>query len=293
MTPNATQQSALSRLFSSAVFREIAEKGRSAQFARLLLQSGISPSPTQSVGEVFDTAFSILRKNGLRDEYVYRSALTQNILLGTHSLRTACLLTEFRAGTCKADLAILNGTASVYEIKSERDSLSRLHNQIENYQKVFSKVFVIAADRHVSEVVAQTSQDVGVLALTHRNQITIIRNAVDRPDLVCPVTIFESLRSDEARQILTEHNISIPDVPNTQLRRVMRKSFSELDAESTLRSMVRVLKKSRSLMPLQEFVSKLPRSLQSAALTTSIRSYDQQRLVEALSTPILSAMEWT
>ncbi|MEI9986083.1 MAG: sce7726 family protein [Aliidongia sp.] len=55
-------------------------------------------------------------------------SVTQKILMGKHSLRTASMLNEFRAGSCKADLVILNGTATVYEIKSERDSLTRLAN---------------------------------------------------------------------------------------------------------------------------------------------------------------------
>ncbi len=61
-----------------------------------------------TVGEAFNEAFALLRQTGLRNEYVYRSALTHNLLLGKHSLRTACMLNEFRIGSCKADLIILN-----------------------------------------------------------------------------------------------------------------------------------------------------------------------------------------
>lgn len=73
-----------------------------------------------TVGDVFDQAFEILKVAGQRDEYIYRAAISQKILMGTHSLRTASMLNEFRAGSSKADLVILNGTATVYEIKSER-----------------------------------------------------------------------------------------------------------------------------------------------------------------------------
>ena len=111
MTTAATNLSAISRLFSSTVFRELAEKGRSPLFARLLKDSGLMGAQLAAgtVGASFDSAFAALRKAGGRDEYVYKSALTHNILLGRHSLGTASLLTEFRTGFCKADLAILNG----------------------------------------------------------------------------------------------------------------------------------------------------------------------------------------
>jgi hypothetical protein len=137
MLLKATQLSALSRLFSPSVFREMARKGRSTLFAQLFTQSGLLEKKTtdvRTVSAAFDIAFSVLRRAGTRDEYVYRAALTHNILLGTHSLNTASMLTEFRAGSCKADLAILNGTGTVYEIKSDRDSLSRLVTQVENYR---------------------------------------------------------------------------------------------------------------------------------------------------------------
>lgn len=293
VSPNASQLSALSRLFSSGVFREMARKGRSGLFARLFTQTGIAGSSGQTVGDAFDSAFAVLRRSGLRDEYAYRAALTQNILLGTHSLNTACMLTEFRAGACKADLAILNGTATVYEIKSERDSLARLANQISNYQKVFAKIYVIAGEGHVRDVIESTPADVGVMCLTRRHQITRIREATDRADRVCPVTIFESLRSTEARAILQDLKVLVPDVPNTVLHSAMRDCFARLGPEEVHRAMVKTLKRTRSLAPLGAFVARLPVSLQPAALSIQIRCADQDRLVEAVSTPLLTAMDWT
>jgi len=293
VSPNASQLSALSRLFSPGVFREIARKGQSALFARLFSQTGIAGAPSQTVGDAFDAAFAILRRSGFRDEYAYRAALTQNILLGTHSLNTACMLTEFRAGACKADLAILNGTATVYEIKSERDSLARLDNQINNYQKVFAKIYVIAGEAHITDVIESTPSDVGVMCLTRRNQITKIREASDRAESVCPVTIFESLRADEARAILTDLGMVIPELPNTILHSAMRDCFSQLTPKDVHCAMVKTLKRTRSLAPLSTFVAKLPSSLRPAALSVQIRNMDRERLIEALNTPLLTAMDWT
>lgn len=294
MSPNASQLSALSRLFSPGVFREISRKGQSALFARLFSQTGIAGMGNQTVADAFDAAFAILRRSGHRDEYVYRAALTQNVLLGTHSLNSASMLTEFRAGTCKADLAILNGTATVYEIKSERDSLTRLENQILNYQKVFAKIYVITGEAHINSVLESTSLDVGVMCLNHRNQISKIREAVDRSDSVCPIAIFESLRADEARSILNDFGIVVPDVPNTVLRSSMRESFSQLAPKEVHRAMVSNLKRTRSLAPLSEFIQKLPVSLKPIALSVQIRNTEQQqRFVDALKLPLINAMDWT
>lgn len=294
MTTNATAFAALSRLFSSSVFRQLAEKGRSPLFTRLLRETELLTRNVvrDTVGETFDAAFAILRRSGRRDEYVYRAALTHNILLGRHSLKTACLLTEFRAGTCKADLAILNGTASVYEIKSERDSLARLANQLLNYRKVFAKVYVVVGESFVQDVIKCTMPDIGIMSLARWNRIQTVRDAASRPELVCPATIFESLRMDEASAILHNLNVEVPQVPNTKLHAVMRDRFAVQDPESVHREMIRTLKRTRNLASLAELIGQLPASLQPAALSVHVRRSDRERLVAAVRTPIDVALAW-
>jgi len=294
MPLTATQLAALSRLFSSSVFQEMAKKGRSPLFARLLGEMGLVSRQIarETVGATFDAAFAVLRQSGLRDEYVYRAALTHNVLLGRHSLRTASMLTEFRAGTCKADLAILNGTASVYEIKSERDSLTRLANQIANYRKVFAKIYVIVGEPHVDDVIRSTSNDIGVMSLVRWNRIRTVREAADGSDLVCPITIFDSLRIGEARAILQDLNVSVPDLPNTMLHGAMRDCFARLRPAEVHDRMVLTLKRTRSLEPLGALVDQLPVSLQSAGLSVPVRRGYHQNLIEATLTPFEEAITW-
>lgn len=294
VAPNSTQLSALTRLFSSAVYREMACKGRSPLFSRLLDLTDVVDrcSNNATVGEAFDAAFGVLKTAGHRDEYVYRSALTHNVLLGKHSLKSASMLTEFRAGSCKADLAILNGTATVYEIKSERDSLSRLANQVENYKRVFAKVFVIASESHVPGVLATVPKDVGVVMLRSRYQISTERDAEDLPERICPTTVFESLRSAEAAAILKSLKVAVPDVPNTQRHEAMRALFKNLDPATVHVEMVKTLKRTRDLAPLSDLVDRLPRSLHAAALSIKVRRADHDRVVEAVSTPLDTAMGW-
>jgi len=291
---NASQLSAMSRLFSSAVFLEMAKKGRSATFARLFSQAGVAGDCWRSatVGDGFDTAFSVLKRAGLRHEYIYRAAVTHKVLIGKHSLKTACMLTEFRAGACKADLVILNGTATAFEIKSERDSLARLANQVENYKKVFATVNVIASEDHVRSVIEIVPQDVGVLSLSRRYQISPEREAVDQPDRICPVTAFESVRAAEARGILKMLGTPIPEVPNTMLHRAMREVFRTLRPEDVHRAMVSTLKRTRNLAPLSGLVEQLPTSLHAAALSIQLRRCEHNRLVEAVSTPLADAASW-
>jgi hypothetical protein len=288
------QLAAISRLFSSSVIREMSRKGESPIFARLAHQSGLRSSlPVGGrVRNLFDFAFSLLKRQGYRHEYIYKAALTHKILLGTHSLHTASMLNEFRVGECKADLAILNGTATVYEVKSERDSLSRLERQVAAYAKVFARVYVIAAEDHVDAVFASVPEDVGILHLNSRHQISHLRDAADRPERTSPGAIFDSIRTEEARTILLSQGVSIPVVPNTEFSSALRRLFIKLDPCEAHEGMVRVLKKTRNLLPLSELVAQLPHSLQTAALSVPLRKLDHTRLVAAVNTQLEDAMAW-
>lgn len=288
------QLAAISRLFSSSVIHEMARKGKSPLFARLALESGLPLSMGMSdrVFNIFELAFSLLKQEGFRHEYIYKTALTHKVLLGKHSLQTASMLTEFRVGECKADLAILNGTATVYEIKSERDSLVRLDRQVRAYASVFARVYVIAADSHVDAVIKTVPEGVGILCLNRRHHISTLREAADQPEQTSPSAIFDAIRTEEARMILEAQGVSLPSVPNTELSRMLRYYFAHLEPCTAHDEMVRVLKKTRSLLPLSSLVAQLPPSLRTAALSVPLRKIDHSRLVSAVNTSLHDAIGW-
>ena len=272
----------------------MAKKGRSPLFTRLARQSNlpdILPSAA-CVSALFDAAFALLKRVGYRHEYIYRAALTHKILLGVHSLQTASMLNEFRVGECKADVAILNGTATVYEIKSERDSLSRLERQVTAYSTVFAKVYVIASEDHVDAVSRMVPDSVGIMQLNRRYQISTLREAIEQPERTSPIAIFDSIRTAEAKMLLSSLGISVPSVPNTRMHAVLREYFALLDPAQTHSEMVRVLKRTRNLLPLSTLVNQLPLSLQTAALSVPLRKADHERLITAVNSSMEDAMGW-
>ncbi len=295
MATQTKHTAALSRLFSSTIFKELASHGKSAAFTRLVRDAGLAKgaAPPGRVRDAFERAFEQLKQAGLRDEYIYKAALTHRVLMGRHSLRTACMLREFRVANCKADIAILNGTTTAYEIKSERDSLSRLERQIEAYRKVFASVFVIAGENHVEDVLKATPSDVGVMSLSARYYIQTRREAKDRPGRISPVAVFESLRTNEACAIVAELGLTIPDAPNTRLRAALHEQFETLAPAEVHAYMLKVLKRTRDLQPLSGLVDRLPLSLHAAALSVPLRRADHDRLVGAVDTPLADALCWT
>ncbi len=289
------QLPAVSRLFSPVLFRELAKYGRSPLFARLANETATLEltTPDKKVRDLFDAAFGLLKNKHYRHEYIYKAAIANKILLGTHSLQTSVMLNEFRVGNNKADSVILNGTSSVYEIKSERDTLTRLDQQICSYRKVFATVNVITGEKHLRSVNATVPQDVGILLLTDRYQISTIRAATDAPERTLPEAIFDSLRLLEAKKVLTKCGVEIPVLPNTKMFCELRKLFltlSPLDAHS---GMVEVLKATRTQKVIDELLGVLPHSLQAAALSSTLRKRDHINLVAAMETPMSEALKWS
>jgi hypothetical protein len=292
---NPSQVAAAARLFSSAVVQEMARTGRSPTFCRLAQESGLVHLFAKEgiVGNFFDDVFSVLKKKAYRYEYVYKAAITHKLLLGVHSVQSASMLSEFRIGACKADLVILNGTSTVYEVKSERDNLNRLENQISAYRKVFARVNVIAAEEHVCAVSGCVPSDVGILVLSDRNRISTVREAANRPDSIEPCKVFESLTKEESLLILDRLGKPHPQVPNTRFHAEMLKIFADLAPLSLHECMIGVLKETRSLRPLSYLIQELPKSLQTAVISTSLRQKDHSNLLAAVNTPTSEAFAWS
>lgn len=258
------------------------------------MESGLSEdtTPDTTLSELFDCAFALLKSKSNRDEYVYKSALTQKVLLGTHSLNTATMLTEFRVGSRKADVVVLNGTATAYEIKSERDNLSRLLGQVLSYLEVFASVNVIAGEKHIQSIANCVPSVVGIQVLSNSFSISTYREPVVDIARIIPSAVFDVLNLKESETVLRSLGIVIPKVPNTQKHTVLKELFLTLSPELAHRQMVFALKKHRSLRSLKSVLDSVPTSLYSAVLASKLRKKDYNRLVESLTIPVCDVLSW-
>ncbi len=293
-TPDASQVSALARLFSPGVVRDFAARGRSALFSRLIVEAGLSDRVVDrmTVGDAYEVAFKVIAERRNRHEYVYKSALAERVLLGKHSLKTARMLTEFRVGDCKADVVILNGTSVVYEIKSERDSLVRLPHQLDTYMRAFDHVYVITGANHLSAVAEIAPPSVGILVLSDRFHISTIRDAGSNRRHIDPLLVFDSLQRGEAKEILAACGIEVPDMPNTLIHGVMREAFGRIPPDDLHLAFVATLKRYRQQRGLDEFLAEVPRSLRAAVLSFPMRAKERERFGAALRAPFDEARGW-
>ena len=295
-SPKLTDQqlSAASRLFSPTLFRELARNGCSPMFARLAnelltLEAVDLNSP---IRKIFDSIFAQLMSKEYRHEYIYKSVIARNILLGKHSLNTAVLLNEFRVGDCKADCVVINGTSNVYEIKSERDSLCRLEKQISAYQSVFAYINVITGRNHLNSVLKAMPDSVGVLLLNDQHRISTKREPKEFFRNIKAECIFDSIRLSESKMILKNLGFEIPKVPNTKAYCTYKPLFKELNNEIAHEQMVQVLKKTRDQSKYSDFLKSLPSSMVPMALHTRLSRRDQIQLLNSLDISLQNAIGW-
>lgn len=289
-----TEQAAIARLFSAGVVRELATTGKSPLLGRLAPQTGLLGyvRPDAPLRDFFDVAFAVMRRRAYRHEYVYKNALTQKVLLGTHSLKSATMLTEFRVGECKADVVILNGTSVVYEIKSERDSLARLERQLAAYLQVFDLVNVLVGANHLEATHAAVPEEVGLLVLSERFQLSTVRDASSNLDRLVPTKIFETLQRREAELVLQKCRRAVPKLPNTQMYGALKAEFDTLNPSEAHRAVVEVLKRSRASGKLADSLESVPSSLATAILSMRMRQCDRVRLAQAMDVAMATTAEW-
>ena len=294
MTPQ--ESSALSALFSSGVLRELADKGRSARFTRLIgltrLEELMPNQAASSLKETYDFAFERIARSNLRSAYVYKNLLTQKRFLGRHSLSTASVLSEFRIANAKADFVILNGTSTAYEIKSERDSLARLQGQLAAYLCAFDNVYVVASEIHLDKLAELIPHEVGLVKVNTKLGLTTVREAIPNKTKTVPSVIFDSLTLQEATYAVKELGFAIPQVPNTRIRKELKALFERLEPSSAHDVAVVALRKFRSLLPLRDFLSLIPRSLVAAGISSDLSAGSRNRLLATLDVDLNTAHSW-
>jgi hypothetical protein len=279
----------LGKIFSPAVLDKIAYTGHSPYLNEVCENSGISEKidRTKSIGEFLDWIYNILFIN-YRNEYVYKNALVNKILLGRHSLNTSQVLTEFRVGRNKADVVLLNGTSSVYEIKSQYDSFARLNSQINSYFEIFDYVNVITAPKLLDGILSILPDEVGVFTLTDRNTISTVRKPKSNKDNINLATLFDSLRKEEYTRIIKNFYGQVPDVPNTEIYRDCKKLFCAMPISTAHHLAIQTLKERNNSSALKNFVSRAPTSMAAYAIRIGNQKYKLQKLGNRLEEKVNS-----
>jgi len=106
----------------------------------------------------------------------------------------------------RVDVAVINGSIHGYEIKSEKDTLSRLPFQLETYEQALEKLTIVCAPRHTASVNKISPDWVGILEASRGARGGINFRSVQRGrknPTVAPEVMAQLLWKPELVKLLT------------------------------------------------------------------------------------------
>lgn len=93
------------------------------------------------------------------NEIIIKAAFINNVILKTEHHVT---IFELNAGTSRLDLCKINNSSIAYEIKTDLDNLKRLKKQINDYLKIFEKVFIICSKSKINNIAEKIPNECGI-----------------------------------------------------------------------------------------------------------------------------------
>lgn len=274
----------LAKIFSPTILKELSINGNSKKLKKILDELGLLSQLDlkKDLSSFFNDMYFLLSKN-YRNEYVYKNTIIKKILLGKHSLNTAYLINECRVGNSKADSVILNGTSTVYEIKSEFDTFSRLDTQLDDYKKAFEFIYVVVPTESLEKLKSYLKDDnIGIIALNKKNTMSNIKEAKSNKKNFNKEILFEILHKKEYLFIIKKYYGNVPNVPNTKIFTSCKELFIELDLEIIHNEMVSILKKRGKNDLYKEFILNVPDSLKALSIQTKLTNREKNNLLDLL-----------
>lgn len=176
------------------------------------------------------------------NDKIIRTALKSHLNQLHSRDRKVRIVEEFGVehGAARADVVVVNGLLHGYEIKSDRDTLSRLPEQMGAYNAVFDQVTLIVGKQHLYEAINLVPDWWGILIAKVEPDASVVFNRIREPKenfAQCNLSIARLLWRDEALRILEE--ACEADGLRSKPRELMYKKLSAIFDQQTLEEKVR------------------------------------------------------
>jgi len=282
------------------VFRDLATTGESGAAVSVLQQLNYTNQEKLTLGEIIQSTYEHnIRPDKSPREYEFKNELLLDVLSGGWD--TATVQFEQPCKAVRADMVVYypQGGAHAYEIKTGRDSLSRLPRQIETYQRAYPKVTVVTTPERVSEVAKVVPPQIGISVLEgwttadweDRLGILEIRPAQRYTKKLDVDVITAHLRTAEAPRAVAElgHEPAKGGYKWTRNREIL----AEYDAVEVVEVAYAVICRSRALKPHQvEILEKVPVALAARVVKFGVNKVQGQRLMRSLNAIGSRFVQW-
>lgn len=143
------------------------------------------------------------------NDLIIRSALKE-VLEKRHAKDEKARIIEelgIQHGTARVDIAVVNGTLHGYEIKSDRDTLQRLPEQMDAFNSVFDKMTLVVGKTHLYEAINMVPDWWGITVAKINSDSPVTFNLIREGELnkkQDSVSVARLLWREEALGILEE-----------------------------------------------------------------------------------------
>ena len=214
-----------------------------------------------TIGEAISEIYHFMNCE-YRNEYFYKNTILNQLLIKKHDLYSTAALTELPVGDSKADFIMINGRGVVYEIKTDLDNLIRLENQIKDYYKVFSYVYVVVGNKQLTRVKEfLKDQKVGIYELTSSGKLICRKKAFYNKENLSYEAMFQVLRKAEFESILLKHFNKHPEVNSFQYYRECQKWLKRINIITLQKDVMKCLKARTLMLVENKLEEKVPYEL--------------------------------
>lgn len=203
----------IARLINHAAFKKLAlDTNQSSYIRQLKKYSGWEnvDGTNSTLQDLIEYSHDVLLNN-YRHEYLYKSKLLNDFILKNYSLDDTIILDEFRINESIADIALVNGTNKIFEIKTELDTLERFSTQVSDYYKAFSEVYLVIHHSQYSKYLSRIDDKIGVIVLNENFEWEERRKAVIEDQYLDITTMMASLRKPEYLKLVKSLTGFIPN----------------------------------------------------------------------------------
>lgn len=274
----------LNTLFSRSMLRSCIanEPSKNYLYAANTLLRDMAPKTN---GTAIHELYKLLLRTH-RNEYVYKNTLLNRIVMGRHSPRTSTAFTEVPIGDSIADFLIINGKATVYEIKTDLDNLTRLDTQLADYYRAFDHVCVVCGERHLPSLMKRYADTpVGIVVMTDRQHLSTKKEPAEYAEALRHESVFKQLRKGEYAAVLEDCGITAPPSSSFYYYRNCLSSFEQVSLPDAYTSVLTSLKERGKDVDVGALKT-VPPELKSLGYFIRISSSQSQRLASFLRAPI-------
>jgi hypothetical protein len=236
---------ALSQVFGASLLKKLDDKHYPAKLQALFRSSGLCAEEDEwPLPKSLNVLYDYLSKH-YRCEYVYKNEIANQLLLERHSDNSATLLRELASDSSIADIVIVNGNTSAYEIKTELDNFDRLANQLESYQTIYDCLYVVTHERALNTLRQRLNPSVGLIVLDDETRLHEARKAESCTHLFDPAKAVLTLRQTELVRELEPHFGKLPAMGTASIYRYCREQYLNMSKSEARELFYRALKSRR------------------------------------------------